>query len=72
LESSGVKLPEMITFLRNLQELRSSGTAHRKSSNYDKAKAKFNLENDNYQSVFEDILIKSIMIFNTLKSIYLK
>lgn len=72
LKSGGVQLPEMISFLRDLQDLRSSGTAHRKSSNYDKAKAKFNLEDDNYQKVFEDILIKSIMIFNTLKSLYLK
>ena len=58
-------LPEYIThieFLRNLQNLRSSGTGHRKGSNYDKISAVFDLNNKNYVDVFDSIL-KSVNNF---------
>lgn len=70
--SKGVGLPEMIKFLRDLQELRSTGSAHRKSSNYQKTKEKYGLNDDNFREVFQAILIKSVMIFNTLGKLMIK
>lgn len=47
---------EHIKFLRNLQELRSSGTGHRKGKNYEKIKKVFDLSNDNLKTIFDNIL----------------
>jgi hypothetical protein len=71
LESKGKPFPEMIQFLRDLQALRSTGSAHRKGSKYKKTQKIFNLRDDNFKSVFKEILIKSIMIFNTLDKYFL-
>jgi hypothetical protein len=64
--------PNMIQFLRDLQSLRSTGSAHRKGKNYKPIKEKFNIKGDNYRKVFNDILIKSIMIFHTLEDKIIK
>ena len=45
-----------IKFLRDLQELRSSGTGHRKGKGYQKISKVFNLQNQNYAESFSDIL----------------
>ena len=45
-----------IKFLRNIQELRSAGTGHRKGKGYDKIKAVFGLSGNNYKAVFTQIL----------------
>ncbi|MCG8377761.1 MAG: hypothetical protein MI702_14885 [Chlorobiales bacterium] len=50
---------EQIDFLRNLQNLRSAGTAHRKGKNYLKIATAFNIHSTSLVSVFEGILIKS-------------
>ena len=65
-----INFPQMIDFLRNLQDLRSSGSAHRKSDNYEKAYKKF--DKGSLPKTFEDILIKSIMMLNTLEKGVLK
>ena len=57
----------MVDFLRNLQSLRSTGSAHRKGDNYEEAKKKFGL-NNNFKEVFENILVECIKIINTLSS----
>ncbi len=62
-----VQFPEMESFLRNLQRLRSSGSAHRKGKGYEEAKKKFLLEN-NFKEVFEKILIECIRMLNTLSN----
>lgn len=57
------KLPdykEHIKFLRNLQNLRSSGTGHRKGKNYEKSSKKFNVCEGNYDKAFSDILKYSV------------
>jgi hypothetical protein len=46
-------------FLRNLQNLRSTGTAHRKGSNYLKIAQTFGIHNTSLTTVFEGILVKS-------------
>ena len=50
---------EHIEFLRNLQNLRSAGTAHRKGSNYLKIAQAFGIHNTSLAIVFEGILVKS-------------
>lgn len=50
---------EHIVFLKELQNLRSSGTGHRKGKNYEHLVNKFNITHDNYKDVFDSILIKA-------------
>lgn len=45
-----------IKFLRNLQELRSTGTGHRKGKGYEKIKQEFGLSSSNFAEVFDSIL----------------
>lgn len=56
-----------ISFLRNLQELRSSGTGHRKGKDYQKIAAKFQLSENNKRSDFERILKSAIQFVEFLK-----
>jgi hypothetical protein len=62
-----IQFPEMIQFLKDLQNLRSAGSAHRKGSNYDLTKKKFGIVN-NFKEVFENILVNCIRIINTISS----
>lgn len=57
---------EHIMFLRKLQELRSSSSAHRKGSNYRKIADFFELEHKALCSVFEGILQKSLQFIDFL------
>jgi hypothetical protein len=72
LKSHGLNLPKMISFLRNLQSLRSHGIAHRKGKDYQKIKKYFEIDKKDLSVVFEDILIKCIWILNTLENKFLK
>ena len=45
-----------IKFLRNLQELRSSGTGHRKGKGYKKISKVFDVQKGNYREAFTNIL----------------
>lgn len=63
--------PKMIEFFRNLQALRSSSVAHRKSDNYKKVKKVFGIDDKELQIVFENILIKCIWTLNTLENRFL-
>ncbi|HHY0576158.1 TPA: hypothetical protein ACVU5O_003229 [Vibrio parahaemolyticus] len=55
-----VEYENHIQFLRQLQNLRSSSSAHRKGSNYKKIAAEFEIGNKDLMSVFEGILAKSV------------
>lgn len=48
-----------ISFLRRLKNLRSSGTAHRKGTNYKKIADEFGISSQNLRAVFTGILAKS-------------
>ena len=48
-----------IKFLREVQELRSTGTGHRKGTNYNKTARKFDVGIKTLKDVFEDILEKA-------------
>ena len=65
LNSCGVENAEdYISFLRKLQNLRSSGSAHRKGSNYKKIAEKFGIESHNLRSVFAGILWKAVDVLD--------
>jgi hypothetical protein len=68
------QIPDMITFLRNLQDLRSGRIAHRLSNSNNNAKravAYFGLTDENYREVALDIFVKSLYTLNTLTSLFL-
>ncbi|MBP9781073.1 hypothetical protein KBC89_00265 [Candidatus Woesebacteria bacterium] len=71
LVSKGRPVPQLITFLRNLQSLRSSSVAHRKGTKFNKVKDFFKIDKDPFPKVFEEILIHSIFTLNTLESIFI-
>ncbi|WP_253281829.1 hypothetical protein, partial [Arcanobacterium phocae] len=50
---------EHIVFLRNLQELRSAGSGHRKGKSYSKISEKFGLTEKSTIDVFESVLLKA-------------
>lgn len=68
LKSQGYSSDQMIDFLRKLQALRSSAVAHRKGSKIQSSYKYFNLDSRSTIEVFEDIIIKSIWILNSLNT----
>ncbi len=62
--------PEMFSFLRSLQKLRSKGSAHRKGSDYNSLYKKF--DKGDFSKTFRDILIKTIQVLNTIEAKVLK
>ena len=57
---------EHITFLRDLQSLRSSGPAHRRGREYRRIAAKFELDSQDKRTVFEGILWRAIIFLDYL------
>ena len=57
---------EHIAFLRNLQSLRSSSSAHRKGSKYKKIAKEFDIEGQNLRDVFAGILRHALDFLNFL------
>jgi hypothetical protein len=58
-----------IQFLRNLQGLRSAGTAHRKGNKYQKIAKEFNVDKQSLSTIFKGILIHSIKFLDFLESV---
>ena len=59
---------EHIKFLRNLQELRSSGTGHRKGKGYQKISKVFDIQRENYAETFSNILDNVISFLNYIEA----
>lgn len=59
---------QQIKFLRNLQQLRSCCTGHRKGKGYEKISKEFNLATGDYRKSFKNILIKSNAFLDFIKS----
>ena len=57
---------EHIAFLRNLQSLRSSSSAHRKGKKYDRIAKQFDVEGQNLRDVFSGILWQALDFLNFL------
>ncbi|MFN0021819.1 MAG: hypothetical protein ACKVP0_26535 [Pirellulaceae bacterium] len=60
---------EHIRFLRDLQDLRSSGAAHRKGSNYQKIAEKMGFDAQSLRDVFRGLLVKGLSFVRFLKSL---
>jgi hypothetical protein len=60
---------EHIKFLRDLQNLRSCSTAHRKGSNYRKIAEELGIDNQSLRKVFEEILVKGILYLDFLEGL---
>jgi len=58
-----------IAFLRDLQELRSSGVAHRKGSKYDRVSARFRIGQQPLPDVFRTILGQAIACLEALTTL---
>jgi hypothetical protein len=58
-----------IRFLRDLQDLRSSGAAHRKGSNYQKIAEKMGFDAQSLRDVFKGLLVKGLTFVRFLKSL---
>lgn len=59
---------EHIKFLRDLQELRSSGTGHRKGKGYQKISKAFDIQRENYAETFSNILDNVISFLNYIEA----
>lgn len=70
--AEGMRFNGMIEFLRNLQTLRSTSVAHRKGDNYEKIKKYFEIGEKDLSKIFDEILIKSVWVLNTLENRFLK
>ena len=57
-----------IKFLRNLQELRSSGTGHRKGKSYQKISKVFDIQKENYTETFSNILESATLFLNYINA----
>jgi len=74
LKNSDIEIPDMMTFLRNLQTLRSGLMAHRFSTNHkgtQKALAYFHITDDNYKEVACEMFIKSVYTLRALSKLFL-
>ena len=72
LKSNNSNIPVMITFFRNLQNLRSTTVAHRRSeSNKHKKEAEkyFQIGVRSYKEILQDIFVKAIYTINSLAKI---
>ena len=68
-ENLGIKeFDHHILYLRKLQDLRSSGSAHRKGKNYAKAAKQFDLENRDLGIVFSEILRQGVEVLDFLSA----
>ena len=67
LNESGIpEVSSMVSFFRNLQALRSTGSGHRKGKKYEKVAQRFGIGSKNLQRVFEDILTEAISVLSAL------
>lgn len=57
-----------IKFLRNLQELRSSGTGHRTGKSYQKISKVFDIQKENYTETFSNILESATLFLNYINT----
>ena len=72
IRSKGLEIPQLIKYLRNLQDLRSSGVAHLKGEDYATLKKTFGIGEKNLPEVFDKILIEGIWMLNSLERNFLK
>jgi hypothetical protein len=64
------KSPGAVQYLKNLQELRSKGSAHRKAKDFQKTYKKF--DKGNFAETFKQSIIGAITLLNTLENNIIK
>ena len=69
---SNKEQPEIISFFKDLHKLRSVGSAHRKSSDYNKILKKMSIQNKSEIESFKYILNRAILTINLLRNIIKK
>lgn len=67
-ESDNPAGESVVSFLRNLQKLRSTGSGHRKGKDYEKVARRFGIGNKDLQQVFSDILTDAISTLAALSN----
>ena len=67
--SGAPDVSEHIGFLRNLQKLRSTGSAHRKGKNYNEAISHFGNNTHELATVFEGMLLQSVSFLDYLTNL---
>lgn len=70
--NGAVNYEDHIQFLKDLQELRSTGTGHRKGRSYDKISRKFGLGDKNKIDAFEEILRKAVCFLNYMQETFIQ
>lgn len=60
------EVQSIVKFLRNVQDIRSTGVAHRKGSKYEKTIEKLDIDDENYMGEFDAILSKFALIFSDI------
>ena len=59
-------IAQHIEILRSIQSVRSTGVAHRKGAEYDKAIARFDIDENKYQAEYDQILIGMVHLFEEI------
>ncbi|MFD2556036.1 hypothetical protein [Sphingobacterium tabacisoli] len=75
IKEKGLEIPDMISFLRHLQDLRSGFIAHKfseSSRSVKRAKKFFGMDTSSYREVASDIFIKSLWTINALTKYFLE
>lgn len=67
-ESSSPVGESLVSFLRDLQALRSTGSGHRKGKKYEKVAQRFDIGNKDLQQVFTNILFDAISTLTALNT----
>jgi len=65
-ESGNPAGESVVSFLRDLQALRSTGSGHRKGTKYEKVALRFDIGNKDLQQVFSSILTDAISTLTAL------
>ncbi len=59
-------LTALTSLLRGIQSVRSTGVAHRKGTEYEKAVAKLKIDADDYRSEFDQLLLGMVFLFDDI------
>ncbi len=59
-------LTEQINLLRGIQSVRSTGVAHRKGTDYEKVISRLNIDHDDFQTEFDQLLLNMAFLFKEI------
>ncbi|MEF3099706.1 hypothetical protein QFJ66_10285 [Raoultella terrigena] len=59
-------LAEQIGLLRGIQSVRSTGVAHRKGTDYEKVISRLNIDHDDFQTEFDQLLLNMAFLFKEI------